>query len=319
MKKTIIFSVVFLMLATAAYAQLKVSIIQYDPESRFARIQILHKGEKDYHDLNFAIDNEGPEKIVGLIRPKTAIVIGRLVSPGGHTVRLTTLEGEKLTENPRFAKSETLIENEQKAEQEKQAQQEAISKTDEEASQAQAEPPKAAKEEKSLFSPIGIAVFVIALLILLFFAYRYMKKPKKPLPRAMPRPGKLFSKPRLFQRPPPPHASPPYLHSRISNLKQEQKKVYHQMSQLQKEQKSVSHQISRAADVQHDIFSKLKDLQPPKGDVFTRLSELKGEQQSAFQNLGTIEKKQRNVFDSLKSIKREQESAFEQLSRLAKR
>src|SRR3989344_3505199 len=199
MTKTVLFLFVFLLLATASYAQFQVSIIEYHPESRFARIQILHAGDTDYHELHFAMDREAPEKLVGLIRPQTAIVIGKLVTPGEHAVKLTTQEGTTFTETLLFAKSESLVEREQKDELEKQAQAEA-------ALREQPSPPQAPSQAAESVADggyslaIGIVVLLLAILIFLFVARSAMKRKRgqKPVPRAMP--GRGDFKQKVLQR-----------------------------------------------------------------------------------------------------------------------
>ena len=288
MRKTILFLLAVLLLATASYAQLQVSIIEYDPESRFARIQILHAGDQDYHELYFAMDNEQPEKLVGLIRPQTAIVIGKLVTPGEHAVKLSTLEGAYFTQTLLFAKSESLVQKEQQAILEKQAQAEAALR---EAS-SPAPPPLVMDipaQEDDIYTPEAGAIAILLAMLLFFLvvlsALRRKKKPK-PLPGAAAGSGTFkpgFVPRRSFR--PMPH---------FAGLRHGQRRPYRQFSYFQKAQKPASPPLAKEAVKPQDIFTQLKEVKSNGQQAFSRLKALAAGHRAIFKKPGDSGRKQKN-------------------------
>ena len=88
--KFLITLLAFLLAISIASAAIDISVIQYDPPSQAARIQIGNIGEEVYSDIYIKIDDRPEEKVVNLSKPKTAIIMSKIISPVEHNITVTT-------------------------------------------------------------------------------------------------------------------------------------------------------------------------------------------------------------------------------------
>lgn len=107
MKQITLFAVlVFLAVASPAYAEIQLNVISYNPDTQRARILIANTGTKDYTDLTFALGDMRPMEFKGsLLKAGTAITLPKIVPTGTYKVTVTTAEGDIFTQELLFTPS----------------------------------------------------------------------------------------------------------------------------------------------------------------------------------------------------------------------
>lgn len=92
--------------AAVAAAEIKIDVIQYNPETQKARIIVANTGPQDYHDISFALGSGNPTEYKGsTLKAGTAITIPKIVPQGMYTATIITREGETFTQELLFAPS----------------------------------------------------------------------------------------------------------------------------------------------------------------------------------------------------------------------
>jgi hypothetical protein len=95
-----------LVLLPLAFADIRIDVVSYSPESQKARILVANADTQDYTDITFALDDMPPAEYKGsILKAGTAITIPKLVPVGKHTITITTREGAVFSKELLFAPS----------------------------------------------------------------------------------------------------------------------------------------------------------------------------------------------------------------------
>lgn len=82
-----------LILTNSALAQnLEISIIGYNPDTNFARVQIKNLLQQDLHNLRIQIDAFPEEPFVNLLEKGNIVVYNSNIPEGIHTIKITSNE-----------------------------------------------------------------------------------------------------------------------------------------------------------------------------------------------------------------------------------
>ena len=303
-----------ILIAGIASATIEIKIIQYDPPSQAARIQIGNIGETDYNDVFMKIDNKPEEKVVSLLRPKTAIIKSKIIQPGAHTITVTTKEGKVFAKELFFTKSADIVEDELKKETEERLKREEEQKKQaEEKEKQQIEQSLAKQPEKKKRTDTGLiatTLFLLFVLIILLFFLKKTKK-KKPKPKkaekiAIPKKIKEISKPVK-------KVAPVLKPIKISRQIIKPETPFQKLGKLRVERKSAFEKLGTIKKGQKEL----------KKNVFEKLAEIKKEETHLFKEISAFKKPvdvkpKTNSIDKLKEIRKRQREAYNQLAELEK-
>ncbi len=159
MKKLILLTIFLLFLVNVSAQNFEIDLVNYDPETGNARIEINNIASTDFHDLKMKIDNGAEKNLGSMFRAGISFSTFQPISPGEHEITLTTKEGITFTKKLYFSPSEKQIEQQvekqkQDLEQQKQTQQLPITQ----------------KSNKYIYSILAIIAIVIFYII-----YRRLK------------------------------------------------------------------------------------------------------------------------------------------------
>jgi predicted DNA binding protein len=181
--KKIIFLFVFLLLIKTTIAQIDIQLIQYDSESRNARIQVHNLGDKNYRDITLAIDDEKPQELVGLLKKKTAIVSLRIIPAGEHNITIITDKGYIFSKTLNFAKSAETVKTELEQEREARLErEEELKKIPSIPSSMPPEPQEKLPNRKKIFTVLIVsssAILFLILLVMLILKYKKSEREKQ--------------------------------------------------------------------------------------------------------------------------------------------
>lgn len=107
-KERIIMLCIFtmLLLTSISYAEsLEIKLIQYEPESTYARIQVRNIGQKSLKNLTLTIDDVNPIFLVGILSPGNAVVHSKNIPHGNHNLRVNANDGIVQTKMLLFAQT----------------------------------------------------------------------------------------------------------------------------------------------------------------------------------------------------------------------
>ncbi len=201
--KKIVYLFVFLLMVSITTAQLDIDIIQYESESRNARIQIHNMGDINYRNLTFAVDDEAPAELVGLLKKNTAIVTMRIIPAGEHKITIVTGKGKIFSKTLNFAKSGTTIIDELEQEKaERLKREEELKRTQSAPTVMPFEQEEKQPQKKKVFIVLIVSVSTVLFLILLVKLVLHYRKSEraKEKPRTIQRP--VYTKPAVRQIPP---------------------------------------------------------------------------------------------------------------------
>ena len=106
--------IVFLAMSIYVSAQgIELKLIEYNPETSHARLQIRNLESKSLKNVSLIIDNNLPYFIVGALSPGNAIVHSRNIQAGNHHLTITTKEGITTSKDMLFTKSREELTKEQ--------------------------------------------------------------------------------------------------------------------------------------------------------------------------------------------------------------
>ncbi len=343
--KSLILFLTFILLVSLVSATIDIKIIQYDPPSQAARIQISNIGETDYTDVLMKIDDNNEEKVVGLLRPKTAIIKSRIVSQGTHKITVTTKEGKVFTEELYFTKSAEIVEEEIKNETEERLkrEEEQIKQAEEIEKQKEEQliVEEFKKEEKSNTGLIITAIFLLLVLIGLLYISKKTRRKKRKIPilkkighiqkpisrrvRYIPKHIKKIIIPEIKPKIIPPEIKPETPLQKLDKIRLEKKDAFEKLNDIGKKQtkleKDIFEKLSEIKKEEKDIFNYIQSLKKPivkpeaKTSSLDRLKRLRKVQKKAYNNLMTLEKKQKLLITKLKDIGKSQD-IFTKLSKI---
>ena len=75
-----------------AQEEIKITLIEYNPETNFARVQIDNNLETDLHNLNFQLNTLPQTQLVSVLKAKNSIAKVLNAPEGIHTVKITSDE-----------------------------------------------------------------------------------------------------------------------------------------------------------------------------------------------------------------------------------
>lgn len=189
--KIIPYLLLIIILAVFASAEsLEIKLIQYDPESTHARIQIRNIETTPFRNITLRIDSSEPVFLIGILSPNNAVVNSRNVQSGLHNVTVRTKEGITVTKEILFTKSFQEVQKEVE-----------IRKSNETKINTTASQSSSAGISTKKKSNLGKIIFFILLLLFIFAAITYWylntrPKQQKPVQQAYAMP------PPIMQRPP---------------------------------------------------------------------------------------------------------------------
>ncbi len=159
----------FLLFSTSVLAQnFNIRVITYDPETQNARIQIQNTASTDFNDLKMKIDDIVKKDLAPFVKAGSSFSIFLTVTPGEHTITLTTKEGITETRKLYFSPSEEQLKESLEKQKQLAEQQKRI--------KAETEKPLEIPETKKFdFRYLYILIGLIALIII-YLLYKKFKK-----------------------------------------------------------------------------------------------------------------------------------------------
>ena len=112
MKKLIYLTIMLVFLYTVSAQNFEINLINYEPETGNARIQVINTANTDFHDLKMEIDNIAEIPLADTFKTGLSFSTFQVISPGSHEITLTTKEGITFTKKLYFSPSEKQIEQE---------------------------------------------------------------------------------------------------------------------------------------------------------------------------------------------------------------
>jgi hypothetical protein len=105
MRTTIVLVTMLLLLPMAA-ADIKISVVSYDDDTKEAKILVANTGIDEYHDLTITFDETKPREYPGsLFKPGTAFIIPKVASEGFHMLTIKTGDGHVFRQELMFSPS----------------------------------------------------------------------------------------------------------------------------------------------------------------------------------------------------------------------
>jgi|ETNmetMinimDraft_11_1059920.scaffolds.fasta_scaffold46076_1 hypothetical protein len=287
MKKSLsITIIVFLLLLQLALAQtLKIQVIQYDPDTGVARIQLSNKGEDILNDVEVAIDDNPYESLDGRIRPNIGVILTRTIEPGTHMINVKTSE-KQFTQEINFGKSSRIVEQEKEQVIQQRAEQQLQPKPE------RTKPPLSRTAKHSFF----LASLFVAIAFIIIYVKRTKTKKVTPKPQLQ-RPVFRRRYIRPAQRTPVrPIQTKKILRPQTQPLRPQVARKQQIPGQRAPAQKQAPKQVPQSKEAavlaklrkikqgstipkekKQDVFKKLSKLrkQPQKKDVFKQLKKIK--------------------------------------------
>ena len=93
MKKLILLIIALFIIPVVLAQDLELSIVSYSPETGSARLRIYNPTAINYNDLKYSIDDGEENLIVERLASKVAISIFPTITPGKHTITITSSNG----------------------------------------------------------------------------------------------------------------------------------------------------------------------------------------------------------------------------------
>jgi hypothetical protein len=94
------------MLVSTAAADIKISVVSYNDETKEAKILIANTGITEYKDLIITFDDTKPRVYAGsTFKPGTAFILPKVASQGFHTLTVKTADGHVFKQELMFSPS----------------------------------------------------------------------------------------------------------------------------------------------------------------------------------------------------------------------
>ena len=106
MKKIILLLLILFILPVVLAQDLELSIVSYSPETGSARLRIYNPTDINYNELKYSIDDGEENLIVERFASKVAISVFPTITPGKHTIKITSSNGLNFEQELQFGSTE---------------------------------------------------------------------------------------------------------------------------------------------------------------------------------------------------------------------
>lgn len=91
--KKILSLVIILLFVDIVAAEIRMSVISYDSDTKEAKILVANIGQTEYSDIIFTMDNVSMDFKGNVLSPGTGFTLPRVVTPGIHAAKVVAREG----------------------------------------------------------------------------------------------------------------------------------------------------------------------------------------------------------------------------------
>lgn len=170
---TLIFIAAFSENIKAQEEKLEISLIEYDTETNYARIQVENKLETDLHNVNFQINTLPSKKLVSLLKSGSAVAKILNIPEGIHKITITS---DELTVSKELSFSASIKEVQEELEKEQLSKRRRVQK--ERIIENIIEQNKPVTQEEKGFITLKTVIVTLAILIAAIIIYVIIKKRK---------------------------------------------------------------------------------------------------------------------------------------------